>query len=394
MAAFWPVASRLECSRGQPFALAAQAALMAQKPDRVCRHAGSSRPLAGPILAGQDFTGPARTAPLLNQEFILQFDLAPFNLLIDERFGPWSSLAVYLGLLLGALLVLALLALLLRRWALRHEAGLRQAGTRFLQRPTVRWLRLRLAPQLAFIQARLTPGGYLGLQLTLGALLLLGASWLFGGIAEDVLTGDPLTLVDLQVAQWFHAHTTAPITRAMLVVTHLHDPNSMLAAVLLLALGLAWRRDWYWLIAVGLSVPLGMGLNVLMKYAFQRARPSFDEPLLLLTTYSFPSGHVAGATLFYGVLAALLVTRVVKWRWRLLIVLTALFMVVLVALTRVYLGVHYLSDVLAAFAEAVAWLALCLTGLHTYWQHARSRHKGHEGHQGHKGLKGSNSASS
>jgi membrane-associated phospholipid phosphatase len=299
-------------------------------------------------------------------------DLTDLNPLI-ERYAPWSYVFIFLGLLLVALLAVALLVLGLRRWALHHEAALRQGGARLLQQPAVRWLRLRLAPQLAFVQARLAPGGYLGLQLTLGALLLVGASWLFGGIAEDVLTGDPLTLVDLQVAQWFHAHATVPVTRAMLVVTHLHDPSSMLAAVLLLALGLAWRRNWYWLIAVGLSVPLGMGLNVLMKYAFQRARPSFDDPLLLLTSYSFPSGHVAGATLFYGVLAALLVARVVDWRWRLLIVLTALFMVLLVALTRVYLGVHYLSDVLAAFAEAVAWLALCLTGLHTYWQHAHSR---------------------
>jgi membrane-associated phospholipid phosphatase len=296
-------------------------------------------------------------------------DLTNLTSLI-ARFGPWRYLFIFLGLLLGVLLTLAL-----RRWALHHEAALRQGGARFLQQPAVRWLRLRLAPQLAFVQARLAPGGYLGLQLTLGALALVGASWLFGGIAEDVLTGDPLTLVDLQVAQWFHAHATAPLTRAMLVLTHLHDPSSMLAAVGLLALVLAWRRNWYWLIAVGLSVPLGMGLNVLMKYAFQRSRPSFDDPLLLLTTYSFPSGHVAGATLFYGVLAALLVTRVAQWRWRLLIVLTALFMVLLVALTRVYLGVHYLSDVLAAFAEGVAWLALCLTGLHSYWQHAHSRRK-------------------
>jgi membrane-associated phospholipid phosphatase len=269
----------------------------------------------------------------LDQKFPEPLDLTKLNPLI-ERFSPWSYVFIFLGLLLA----LALLVLGLRRWAQRHETALRHGAARLLQRPALRWLRLRLAPQLAFVQARLAPGSYLGLQLTLGALALLGASWLFGGIAEDVLTGDPLTLVDLQVAQWFHAHATAPLTRAMLVVTHLHDSSSMMAAVLLLALGLAWRRNWYWLIAVGLSVPLGMALNVLMKYAFQRARPSFDDPLLLLTSYSFPSGHVAGATLFYGVLAALLVARVAKWRWRLLIVLTALVMVLLVALTRVTLA--------------------------------------------------------
>jgi undecaprenyl-diphosphatase len=77
--------------------------------------------------------------------------------------------------------------------------------------------------------------------------------------------------------------------------------------------------------------------------------------------------------MFYGVLAAYVVTHVSKWRWRVLIVLCAFLLVVLVALSRIYLGVHYLSDVLAAFAEGVAWLALCLTALHTLQQH-RARH--------------------
>ena len=69
--------------------------------------------------------------------------------------------------------------------------------------------------------------------------------------------------------------------------------------------------------------------------------------------------------MFYGVLTAFLVARIEAWRWRVLVVLSAVLIVAVVALTRVYLGVHYLSDVLAAFAQAVAWLALCLTALDT-----------------------------
>lgn len=226
------------------------------------------------------------------------------------------------------------------------------------------WHKLR-----AFIQARLSPDGYLGLQLTTGALILIGASWLFGGIAEDVVTGDPLTIVDWRVAQWFHAHSTPLLTQAMLAVTHLHDPIPVTVAVVLIAVYLAWKKNWYWLVCLGATVPFGMLLNVFMKYAFHRARPSFDDPLLVLTTYSFPSSHVAGATLLYGVVAAMLAARTNAWRWRVRIVLAAITMVALVALTRMYLGVHYLSDVLAAFAEGVTWLTLCLTGIRTYWAH-------------------------
>ena len=292
--------------------------------------------------------------------------------------ASWQTAARWLGrasAILGGLLVFALLLVWLWRWATRHEDMLKQAWGRFFRRPGVSVLRRRFAPQIAFVQARLAPQSYLGLQLTVGAILLIGASWLFGGIAEDVVHGDPLTVIDLQVAQWFHAHSTALVTRAMLILTHLHDPLPVTLYVVLLAAYLAWRHNWYWLIGVGLTVPLGMLLNVSMKYAFRRARPSFEDPLLALTTYSFPSGHVAGATLFYGVMAAMVISRTPVWRWRVMAFLAAITMVTLVALTRVYLGVHYLSDVLAAFAEGVAWLTLCLTGLHTYWAHRVARNK-------------------
>ncbi|MBC7704741.1 MAG: bifunctional DedA family/phosphatase PAP2 family protein [Rhodoferax sp.] len=292
--------------------------------------------------------------------------------------ASWQTAARWIGrasAILGGLLVFALLLVWLWRWATRHEDMLKQARGRFSRRPSVSALRRRFAPQVAFVKARLAPQSYLGLQLTVGAILLIGASWLFGGIAEDVVHGDPLTVIDLQVAQWFHAHSTARVTQAMLILTHLHDPLPVTLYVVLLAAYLAWRHNWYWLIGVGLTVPLGMLLNVSMKYAFRRARPSFEDPLLALTTYSFPSGHVAGATLFYGVMAAMVISRTPVWRWRVMAVLAAITMVTLVALTRVYLGVHYLSDVLAAFAEGVAWLTLCLTGLHTYWAHRVARNK-------------------
>ena len=237
--------------------------------------------------------------------------------------------------------------------------------------------RLRFAQQIAAIQARLSPTGYFGLQMTLGALVLIGASWLFGGISEDVLTGDPLTIVDLQVAEWFHLHATPAVTQLMLALSDLHGVVAISVYVALMALYLLWKRDWYWLVCLAVTVPGGMLLNVLMKHAFQRARPNLEQALVVLPTYSYPSGHVAGAALFYGLLAVMLVSKTGVWRWRVLIAFTAITLVLLVALSRMYLGVHFLSDVLAAFAEAVAWLSLCLMGAHALlWRGARGPRMG------------------
>jgi undecaprenyl-diphosphatase len=149
----------------------------------------------------------------------------------------------------------------------------------------------------------------------------------------------------------------------MLDVTHLHSMAGIWAMSLVFAAYLAWKRAWYWLLTLVLTLGGGMLLNTLYKHAFERARPTWDNPLLTLTSYSFPSGHTAGATLFYGLLAAYLITRSRNPLARTLYVAGAVLMVALVGFSRMYLGVHYLTDVLAAACASGAWLALCLLGV-------------------------------
>lgn len=224
----------------------------------------------------------------------------------------------------------------------------------------------RFARPIAFIRARLSADSYLGLQLTVGALVMTGFAWLFGGIAEDVVSGDPLTVIDVELAQWFHSHAAPTVTRAMLLVSDLNDVLAISVLAALTAAVLAWRRAWSWLLVLALTVPGGMLVNVLMKLAFRRGRPSFEHPLVVLNSYSFPSGHVAGATLFYGFLAALVASHCTRWSYKLAALLGAAALVALVALSRMYLGAHYLSDVLAAFAEGATWLTLCIVATRTW----------------------------
>ena len=216
-----------------------------------------------------------------------------------------------------------------------------------------------------FIEARLSPSGEFGLHLTAGLALLLVSGAIFGDLAEDVMGKEEITVLDLQVAHWFHAHAFEPLTSFMLGVSLVHTGYGM--AVLVAALGwYFWRvKARYWLLALLVAVPTGALLNVALKYYFQRARPAFDEPLVTLMTYSFPSGHTSAATVFYGLLASYLVIARPHWRVRLGTAAGCSLMVLLVALSRVYLGAHYLSDVLAAMAESVAWLAVCITAIST-----------------------------
>src|SRR2546428_9557785 len=92
----------------------------------------------------------------------------------------------------------------------------------------------RFAPHIAWLRARFSPEGYLGLQLTLGVLVFAAAAWLFGGILEDILTGDPLTVVDKKLAAWFNSHSAAWLTGLMLAISRAHGwpVISILALVL------------------------------------------------------------------------------------------------------------------------------------------------------------------
>jgi len=236
----------------------------------------------------------------------------------------------------------------------------------FFALPPISVLRRRFARYISFVRARFTFKSELGLHLTLIVVLFVGAIWLFGGVAEDVVTGDPLVRLDVKIADWFHARTSPHLTRFMLVVTDAHGTQAMSFMTAALALYLGLRRQWYWLLTLVFVAPGGMLISVLLKRLFMRNRPDLDDPILTLVSYSFPSGHVTGATLFYGFLAAYLASSVRSWRWQVLLVFSAGALILLVGLTRIYLGVHYFSDVIAAAAGGTAWLALCLVAVEAF----------------------------
>jgi membrane-associated phospholipid phosphatase len=271
-------------------------------------------------------------------------------------------------IVLGILLTIAAMALLWR-WLSLHESDVRFRWARLAAHPRVTALRDRFAPQIAFLQARLSPAGFLGLDLTIGAVILVGAGWIFGGIAEDVVTGDPLTVVDREFSVWLHLHATPALTDAMTYISVLGSWSVITGFCLLMAGYFGWKRAHYPLLALMLTVPVGMLLNWMLKFAFHRLRPAWDDPILLIGSFGFPSGHAMAATLLYGFLAAFVARKVRAWRWRVLTVLTAGMLIVLIGFSRLYLGVHYLSDVLAGMAAGAAWLALCLTVVETLRRH-------------------------
>jgi membrane-associated phospholipid phosphatase len=196
----------------------------------------------------------------------------------------------------------------------------------------------------------------------LAALLVLAASlWAFGAVAEDLLEGN--TRNDERLADWLHGSATDPFTDVFHGITWLGNFVTLLA-VTLIAVAVLWRRRATTdAVFVLLAFVGGQVLSNGMKLGFRRERPFFADPLATEGTFSFPSGHALVSLAVYGALALLLARRISSHRRRtLLFALTALW-VALIGFSRLYLGVHFLSDVLAGFAAGAAWLALLYVAL-------------------------------
>jgi len=214
---------------------------------------------------------------------------------------------------------------------------------------------------------------FLRLHLIAGSLVFASMILLLAAIAEDVVRDEPLTVVDAQFSNWLHLNGSPGLTRLMLVITSFGATWTVVLVTVAFLIYLRSRRSLYWMVTVVSAVLGGMLLNRFLKLIFHRPRPYFEDPILTLTSFSFPSGHTIIATVLYGVMAAYFIAQTRSSRRRVLITLAAGLMIALVGFSRIYLGAHYLTDVLAAMAEGLAWLSLCLTLAYSIWL-SRSRH--------------------
>jgi len=275
----------------------------------------------------------------------------------------WGQVGALLGLM-GALLVVVGLV---GPWLVHHAGdlvgGLIRAIGRVGQWTPVRQARERYPRAWAFVARRFAAGEYLGLHLTIGLLLSLGALWLFGGIAEDVIHHDPITQFDVTVANLLHQHATPTITELAKGITRLGSPVTISIWGLMVAVVLLTRKEY--LTAGGwVAALLGGGLlDGMLKLIFHRQRPTWDVPIITAHGFSFPSGHAMGSLVAYGMLAYVVWLALGRTWERVTLAGCTLLLILLIGLSRMYLGVHYFSDVMAGYAAGTVWLTACITGL-------------------------------
>lgn len=214
-----------------------------------------------------------------------------------------------------------------------------------------------------FVGKRFERGAWLGLHLTVGAVVIFIATVLFAEIAWRTGAHSHFAQTDKAVASWFHNHLTPAGVVAARTASFFGSVLFVAGAACVAAVLLLRTQMWNRLMLVVLATAGGGLLNLALKHVFHRNRPVLENPLVTLSSYGFPSGHTMGATIFYGLLALLALGIWTRPIQRAATICAAALLVGAIGCSRIYLGAHFLSDVLGAFAAGIAWLAFSWTGL-------------------------------
>src|SRR5438132_4651773 len=171
---------------------------------------------------------------------------------------------------------------------------------------------------------------------------------------------NPLAGPDHEVAGWFHAHLTRTFVSVLRAFTEFGSSEWIGIVLFFMVLYFVWNKYWPSLVTLVVAVPGGMLLNEWVKIAVHRQRPFLHGWFVDWSGYSFASGHTIGATLLYGQLALFILPAMKARHWRRLTVSSAALLIALVGFSRIALGAHFLTDVLAAIVFGILWLAFCL----------------------------------
>ena len=202
----------------------------------------------------------------------------------------------------------------------------------------------------------------LGVLITAGVVIAAIAIWIFGEIAEVVMRGNTQSF-DESVLRWLGAHHTKVLDGAMIEITALGTGTVVIMIVAVAALFLFLTKHKYSGLLLLIATAGGLALNLVLKMRFDRPRPHVFMWGTNAVSSSFPSGHAMSATIVYSTVAYLAI-RLYERTWPKIVTgVFAAIVIVAISASRLYLGVHYPSDVLAGAVIGLAWAAFCMATL-------------------------------
>ncbi|WP_036484641.1 phosphatase PAP2 family protein [Myxosarcina sp. GI1] len=204
------------------------------------------------------------------------------------------------------------------------------------------------------ISSLITTIGIVGLVISLSILFILTE------LAHEVLEKDAFDF-DESILLSIHSVANPYLDRVMLTVTHLANPTAVLVVFGVSSLLLLWQRYYIELVMLAIASFGAYILNTELKLLFVKVRPQLWTQLITETSFSFPSGHALGSIVLYGFIAYLLAKEYSKFAALIYTVATTL--IAAIGLSRLYLGVHWPTDIIAGYGVGFLWLISCITML-------------------------------
>ena len=191
------------------------------------------------------------------------------------------------------------------------------------------------------------------------------AMWGFATIAQEVWEKETYAF-DTSILLYLRSLHDPLRDRVMLAFTFFGEPNLLLALSVSLGIILWVRKHRSEATTIAVTGAGALGLNILLKQLFARARPQLWERTVDVRFYSFPSGHAMISMVIYGLLGYLLGSRFPKQRWW--IYSLTVILVAIIGLSRLYLGVHWPTDIIAGYTAGLVWLIACIYSLEVWKQ--------------------------
>ena len=291
--------------------------------------------------------------------------------------SSWHLVEGYLGrasLVILMIVVLLVAVVVTARWIAANYPRVHTRIQRLLERPRIRALRERYHREIAFLARRFDPKARLGLSLTLGLCIVVLFGLGFGQLFDEVIEGET-GFVDGAVLRFLTEHRSSEVTVFMRAVTFLG--GSIVALLIMtVAVLVAYLRTRKLRLPAFLAFCLvgALGLAPLIKLVVQRARPDMS-PAVEVGGYAFPSGHATTSMIVCGALAYAL-TRRLSWGVNVWIWASAMVATSLIGFSRLYLGVHWATDVVGGWVLGLLWLALGGVLIQIAWEAGPPRRLG------------------
>jgi undecaprenyl-diphosphatase len=212
----------------------------------------------------------------------------------------------------------------------------------------------------------------IGIFLSAGAVVALTGTYLFAKFAGRVRSGRTQAFDDT-VLRWIAENRPPKLEPIMLEITFLGTGTVVMMIVAVSGMFLWLTKHKYSALLLLISTVGGIVLNNLLKVGFGRPRPQVFDWGTEVVSWSFPSGHAMSAAVVYGTVAYLAARLQVRHLHRVITLVCAAILILAIAMTRLYLGVHYPSDVIAGVIIGLAWAGFCMATLEALQLYARKR---------------------